>query len=56
MTQIHPTDSAQVFGATGTISGVRKLLEQVSQYTFGNKPRDYKYIDVVPTTTEKVGK
>ena len=58
MSQIHPTDSARVFGATGTISGVRKMLEQVSQYTFGQTPNDYKYIDVAPTTntTEKAGK
>ena len=58
MSQIHPTDSAKIFNKTGAISGVRHLIEQVSQYTFGQTPSDYKYIDVAPTTktTEKAGK
>ena len=59
MTQIHPTDNAGVFGAAGTMSGVRSLLEQVSQYTHGSTPSEYQYIDVAPTaknTTAKAGK
>ena len=59
MSQIHPTDHANIFHKNGAISGVRHVLEQVSQYTHGNTPNDYKYIDVAPKTvktTEKAGK
>ncbi|MEK4081583.1 hypothetical protein [Solibacillus sp. FSL K6-1126] len=60
MLQNHPTDNAKIHKAVGVVSGVRKVLEEVSQFTHGQVPYDYKYIDVAPTvktkTTEKVGK
>ncbi|MCL1700615.1 hypothetical protein [Lysinibacillus sp. Bpr_S20] len=59
MSQGHPTENARVFGEAGAMSGVRRLLEQVSQHTHGNTPSDYQYIDVAPTaknTTTKAGK
>lgn len=60
MYQNHPTDHAHIHKAYGTLSGVRKLLEEVSQFTFGKTPYDYNYVDVAPTvalkTTEKEGK
>ncbi|WP_336046769.1 hypothetical protein [Solibacillus ferritrahens] len=60
MLQNHPTDNARIHNAVGVTSGVRKLLEEVSQFTFGKTPHSYKYIDVAPTvktkTTEKAGK
>lgn len=54
--QQHPTRSAPIFGQVGTISGVRRLLEQISQYTFNKIPDDYNYIDVAPNKTEKGAK
>lgn len=60
MIQEHPTDNAQIHKAVGVVAGVRKLMEEVSQFTYGRAPYDYKYIDVAPTvqtkTTEKAGK
>lgn len=54
----HPVEYAKVFNRNGAISGVRELLDQVSKYTFGTIPSDYKYIEAAPTvkTNEKVGK
>lgn len=51
--QGHPTDNAPVFGANGATSAVRKLLEQVSQYTYGQTPSDFKYIETAPVIAEK---
>lgn len=60
MLQNHPTDNARIHNAVGVVSGVRKVLEEVSQFTHGQKPHDYTYIDVAPTvktkTTAKDGK
>lgn len=56
MLQNHPTDNAKIHKAVGVVSGVRKVLEEVSQFTHGQVPYDYKYIDVAPTVKTKTTK
>lgn len=56
MSQVHPIDEAYLMGARGTTSAVYKVLEQVSQFTYGQKPHDYQYVEQAPKTTEKAGK
>lgn len=53
----HPTRSTKCLGRIGgAMNGVREVLDQVSKYTHGIKPYDYKYIEQAPKTNEKVGK
>lgn len=56
MSQSHPIDEAPLMSSRGATSAVRELLEQVSQFTHGQRPSDYKYIDQAPKTKEKEGK
>lgn len=55
MTQTHPIDEAPIMRARGATGAVRKVLEQVSQFTHGQRPHDYDYVEQAPKTTEKDG-
>ena len=53
MSQVHPIDDAYLIGELGTTKAVYKVLEQISQFTYGQRPHDYEYIEQAPKTTEK---
>lgn len=53
----HPTSEARVFGVQGGVtSAARKVLEDVSKFTFGSVPPDYEYVAKAPATTTKGAK
>lgn len=52
----HPTAETRVLGEIGgTISGVRKVLSDVSRFTHGVTPHDFEYVEKAPEITKTKG-